>query len=216
MLASTLFFSLPQIAFPILDSNLFRLVDNRTSALRKTFEYAWRQVSNTQQEHHSGLARPFYGRWRADLPVPALFLNTTNVGLGVPYVISELDLRQKPIISSSTFLDWLRGVNEIKEADKSDPGVLLFNYIGPLRPKPKFLNNLEFDKKTNFSLSFAVTASATFPYLMPTSIISYNDSDYFQLLDGGLVDNGGLFIADFIRYYMLRANLIDTAPSTKI
>ena len=49
---------------------------------------------------------PFYGRWKADEGVPALFLNTTNVTLGVPHLISELDLRASSRYSElATFVE---------------------------------------------------------------------------------------------------------------
>jgi hypothetical protein len=202
LIASTLLFDIPASIVPAI-----RLGPDRGTALQKSFEAAWQGAADTDSGGFSDL---FYGRWKADEAIPALFLNTTNVSLGVAHLISELDLR-----ASSRYTTLAYFVGELRK--QADPGATVdANILEQMQEhigfsQLSFVNTLQFNKEPVLPLSAAVTSSARFPYITPSSLIEgHNRSEnslfdklkYMQLLDGGMVDNSGLFIATEIKTAM--------------
>ena len=194
-----LLFDVPSMLVPAI-----RLGPDRGTALQRSFEIAWQEAAGAGRRQ--GMAGDFYGRWDAEKPVPALFLNTTSVNLGIPLLISELDLR-----ASSRYSELSNLIAALKKQNDSDLPILqeLQKQIG--FSQLSFVNTLQFNKNISFPLSFAVTSSARFPYLTPSSLIETGSSaenelfasqKYMQLLDGGMVDNSGLFTASRIRRIM--------------
>jgi hypothetical protein len=198
LVASTLLFDIPNALVPAL-----RLGPDRGTALQQSFEAAWAHATGTPS---NGFSDRFYGRWNPSAPVPALFLNTTSVNLGIPTLISELDLR-----ASSRYTELSNLLEVLKKTGDPDLPILreLQKHIG--YSQLSFVNTLQFSKAPAFSLSFAITASARFPYVTPSSLIK-TDADaendlfaklkYLQLLDGGMIDNSGLFTASKIKKVM--------------
>jgi hypothetical protein len=200
LIASTFFFDIPSAIVPVI-----RLGPDRGNALQQSFEAAWRQAARTEDKH-DGLAQPFYGRWDAGAPVPALFLNTTNVTIGIPQLISELDLRARPDKRTAAIEKFLETHQLGDESAFLHQLAKHFSFS-----QSPFVNLLEFNESVDFPLSFAVTSSARFPYLTPTSLIETGKAadngllakaKYMQLLDGGMVDNSGLFTASQIKGMM--------------
>jgi hypothetical protein len=199
LVTSTLLFDIPSAIIPAI-----RLGPDRGTALQKSFEAAWVQARSS--EKGNGFAENFYGRWKPAEPVPALFLNTTSVNLGIPNLISELDLR-----ASSRYTELSNLLNVLKTRNDPDVPILqeLQKHIG--YSQLSYVNTLQFNKTPSFPLSFAVTSSARFPYVTPSSLIEtgagaendmFSSFKYMQLLDGGMVDNSGLFTASEIKKVM--------------
>jgi hypothetical protein len=205
LVAGALLFDLPSAVTPGV-----HIGPDRGEALQKSFEAAWRQAANGASARH-GLGQSFYGRWRADQPVPALFLNATSVNLGVPQLISELDLRAPS--KYGAIASFVAEREKTGELGEDAPVVRWLQKRLGVSQRP-FVNTLEFNPSINFPLSFAVASSARFPYVTPTSLIEAAPTEadspwrgmrYAQLLDGGMADNSGLFTASEILRVMRRA-----------
>jgi hypothetical protein len=141
-----------------------------------------------------GLQADFYGRWRPDGPVPALFLGTTGVNYGVPVMVSQIRWGQNPRRglrrNEAVATDLLEGLQAQNERSRSSA----------------IANILDFRPDLQVATSTAIALSARFPYVTPPANIRRNDRfdaprglfdkvKVLELLDGAFFDNSGGWVA---------------------
>jgi hypothetical protein len=199
---SALLFDFPSLLVPWL-----RFGMDRAHALEYAFEDAWVKMAKEKRTPRAkdqtppyGLEADFYGRWKPDGPVPALFLGVTGVNSGVPVLVSQirwgqgqsLPVRRVPVApgKEEELEELLRRANAQSERTRSSV----------------IANILDFRPDLQMAMSTAVALSARFPYVTPPANIKRNGKieaptgfftgiDVLELLDGAFFDNSGGSVA---------------------
>jgi hypothetical protein len=204
--ASAFILDIPSLFIPQLRFGL-----DRATALEYGLEAAWRRLELATSE---GLAAPFYGRWKPDGQIPALFLAATGVNYGVPVIISDVHFARTSSIAAQTALMrmWVMRQSRGEDNKGSMPVVLkhVFDKKADLDKEPRggaIANILDFRPDLSIATSTAIVLSARFPYVSPPASVQenkaidkkanalYNNTEVMELIDGGLYDNSGGTVA---------------------
>jgi hypothetical protein len=194
---SALVFDIPSLFVPWLRFGL-----DRAYALEYAFENAWRKIDGekgTADKARYGLHANFYGRWKPDGAVPALFLGTTGVNYGVPVMVSQIRWSQNPRLG----LGRRRGQGQAGPGSEEVAELLRgLQAQNERRGSSVIANILDFRPDLQVATSTAIALSARFPYVTPPANIRRSESiepprglfdkiKVLELLDGAYFDNSG-------------------------
>lgn len=171
LVAGVLFSDFTQLFSPI----TFRFFD-RARFLEYTFENAGDRMLKSQKSSGDGsnlLRADFQSHWAPDNNMPALLLNTTDVGSGKRVVISPFDI------------------------DSSHPRDDDLCILANLKRSKNGTSEIVTSQSLHIPLSAAAFASARFPWVTPAATVTLtNDcitaNPRARLVDGGYVDNSGI------------------------
>ncbi|MHB0773074.1 hypothetical protein ACYCVF_31090 [Bradyrhizobium sp. 1.29L] len=171
LVAGVLFSDFTQLFSPI----SFRFFD-RARFLEYTFENAGDRMLKSQKSSGDGsnlLRADFQSHWAPDNNMPALLLNTTDVGSGKRVVISPFDI------------------------DPSHPRDSDLCILANLKRDTNGTSQIVTSQSLHIPLSAAAFASARFPWVTPAATITLkNDcitaNPRARLVDGGYVENSGI------------------------
>ena len=222
LLATFLFIDLPASLLPLPNKLLpFHPIPyNRVNALESSFEDAFDVAKEAAWSNP--LRAPFFSRWDAANPTPALILNGTLVWRSTPFLIGQLYFSGKTLDQSLDRLvsDSLKKKLEDHfqmdmEAILEDPDKKRYAYEELNKELSEdqtrrivggeeyfdSLHLLEYAPDANLKMSSAVAISARFPYLTPTALVSggvlasqdqMRLGNSIQVVDGAYWDNSGL------------------------
>ena len=222
LLATFLFIDLPASLLPLPNRLLpFHPIPyNRVNALESSFEDAFDKAKETGWSNP--LRAPFFTRWDAARPTPALILNGTLVWRSTPFLIGQLYFSGKTLDRSLDRLvsDSLKKKLEDHfqmdmEAILEDPDKKRYAYEELNKELSEdqtrrivggeeyfdSLHLLEYAPDANLRMSSAVAISARFPYITPTALVNggvlasqdqMRLGTSIQVVDGAYWDNSGL------------------------
>jgi len=222
LLATFLFIDLPASLLPLPNRLLpFHPIPyNRVNALESSFEDAFDLAKEAGWSNP--LRAPFFTRWDASRPTPALILNGTLVWRSTPFLIGQLYFSGKTLDRSLDRLvsDSLKKKLEDHfqmdmEAILEDPDKKRYAYEELNKDLSEdqtrrivggeeyfdSLHLLEYAPDANLRMSSAVAISARFPYITPTALVNggvlasqdqMRLGTSIQVVDGAYWDNSGL------------------------
>lgn len=205
VVASALMFDIPGLLFPPL-----RWGRDRAVVFELSLEAAWRDLHLGAA---AGFSNNFYGRWKPQEPVPALFMSSTGVNHGIPVLVSQVYWQEHTRTAPPRSIDLWRIKRYKDQYGAANPVIQnLLNRIqeggehtagsGLLR----IANILDFRPDLQLPVSTAAILSARFPYVTPPGNIRKNDEvkrpsglyrgmEVMELTDGGFYDNSGRLVA---------------------
>ena len=222
LLATFLFIDLPASLLPLPNKLLpFHPIPyNRVNALESSFEDAFDQAKETPWSNP--LRAPFFARWDAARPTPALILNGTLVWRSTPFLIGQLyfsgatlDRSLDRLVSDSLKKKLEDHFQMDMDAILEDPEKKNYAYTELSKELSEdqtrrivggeeyfdSLHFLEYAPDANLKMSSAVAISARFPYITPTALVSAGElasqdqmrlGNSLQVVDGAYWDNSGL------------------------
>lgn len=161
------------------------------NALESSFEDAFDQAKETPWSNP--LRAPFFARWDAARPTPALILNGTLVWRSTPFLIGQLyfsgatlDRSLDRLVSDSLKKKLEDHFQMDMDAILEDPEKKSYAYTELSKELSEdqtrrivggeeyfdSLHFLEYAPDANLKMSSAVAISARFPYITPTALVS--------------------------------------------
>ena len=224
VVASTLMLDIPGLLFPPLRWGVDRAV-----VFELSLEAAWRNLPLAGSEK-PGFSNNFYGRWKPQDPVPALFMSATGVNHGVPTLISQIYWQEYTRVVRLTTDEVQRVQSYATRRSAVNPEIrnlleqLYANQQALGSGQVRIANILDFRPDLQLAMSTATTLSARFPYVTPPGNIEkenrvdlsssiYKNMEVMELVDGGFYDNSGRMVA--ARITRILEKLLDEDASLK-
>jgi hypothetical protein len=172
----------------------------RVAGFELSLEQTW--IDIRKEDKNAGLGQKFYGRWKPEDSVPALFMSATSVNQGIPLLISQLNFSSSSGGQSSQIAGvFARRAGVARNDRRFRKYQSLLNKTD--QTTSTIANILDFRPDLQLRVSTAVGLSARFPYVTPPGNLSsnpevetYQKVKTLELMDGGFFDNSGMYVAE--------------------